>query len=414
MSRDDHFDMITDADAFHALCDQIRQADVVGVDTEFVSEDSYDPELCLIQVKVGDRLALIDPLQIPDVSAFWQALVEAPVETVIHGGREELLFCLRATGRRPHRLLDLQVAAGLLGLAYPIGYANLCKKVLDIDPGKGEQRTDWRRRPLSQHQLRYAAEDVRHLHALREYLRRELDARDRLPWLDAEMEAWQHDIEREAGRERWQRVKGSNGLKPKQLAVLRGLWRWREAAGKQRDVRPKRVLRDDLLCALARRASKDEEQMRRIRGFERPDLRRLIPAMQRAIGEALDLDPSEWPRPSAAPERDDPKVDLLCQLMVLGMHHACQQAEVAPSLVASHKDLRKMVRERLAATSAQAETNQGADDEEDSLPLLSGWRAEVVGEPLAALLAGRVSVRIANLQAENPLVFEPLPASIDG
>jgi ribonuclease D len=134
------------------FCNSLRDANIIGFDTEFVSEDTFRPDLCLIQVVSGNRLAVIDPKAVADVTPFWELLATGNHETVVHAGREELRFCLSATGRRPHDLFDLQIAAGLVGIEYPAAYSTLVRKILNSTLPKGETRSNWRRRPLSQRQ----------------------------------------------------------------------------------------------------------------------------------------------------------------------------------------------------------------------------------------------------------------------
>ena len=129
---------ITTAEQFAKFVDRLADAETIAFDTEFVSEHTYRSDLCLIQVAVGSELAVIDPLAVGDVTAFWQAIAAGSHETIVHAGREELVFCLAATGRRPSRLFDIQIAAGLVGYEYPAGYGALMAKLL------GERRAEGR------------------------------------------------------------------------------------------------------------------------------------------------------------------------------------------------------------------------------------------------------------------------------
>jgi ribonuclease D len=147
------------------FCRDVSRADRIAFDTEFVSEDTYRPHLCLVQVAAAGKLAVIDPLAVSDLRPFWELLVDPQRETIVHAGREELLFCVATVGRPPARLFDLQIAAGLVGYEYPAGYGSLMSKLLGVRAQKGETRTDWRKRPLSPQQLDYALDDVRYLEA---------------------------------------------------------------------------------------------------------------------------------------------------------------------------------------------------------------------------------------------------------
>ena len=150
--------------------DAITRAPVVGLDTEFIGESTYEPELCLVQVSTTEAIYLIDPLARMDLRQFWAALTAPEREVIAFAARQEMLFCLRYAGRLPGRVFDPQLAAGLVAYPYPTSYGNLVQQALGETLAKGETLTDWRQRPLSRQQLQYAAEDVRHLLPLRDHL----------------------------------------------------------------------------------------------------------------------------------------------------------------------------------------------------------------------------------------------------
>jgi ribonuclease D len=395
------FQTIDREEDFEALCHQVATAPFVGLDTEFISENSYRPELCLIQVAVGEgegeeRLAVVDPLALPTVEPFWRAVLEREGATVIHGGREEVLFAWRATGQVPPSLVDLQVAAALSGYGYPLGYGPLVQQVLGRKVASGEARTDWRRRPLSQQQLSYAVDDVRHLAAAYGQLRQHLETRQRAPWLAEEMAAWTAEVVAGETASRWRRTKGAGRLPRRALAVLKALWHWRDARAESLDRPPRRVLRDDLLVELARRGSGEPDRIRSIRGMERGDYQRLIPEMAGVIRKALETPPASWPAPFSQ-ERESPRLKVLTQILSLALQAAAEDAGVAASLVGTLSDLRALIRHR--------EGEPGCE-----LPRLAqGWRAEVVGSTLEEVLDGRVALRIRDAQAGQPLAFESWP-----
>ena len=148
----------------------IRDSAIVGIDTEFVGESSYEPELCLLQVATSDAIWLVDPLAGIDLSEIWQALTDPDREIVAFAARQDLLFGLRFAGRLPGRLFDSQIAAGLLGFGYPLSHTNLVQKVINVRVQGGEAYSDWRKRPLSKRQSEYAADDVRQLLTIRRAL----------------------------------------------------------------------------------------------------------------------------------------------------------------------------------------------------------------------------------------------------
>jgi len=392
-----HQTITTDSE-LKKLCEQLSTEPTIAFDTEFVSEDSYRPELCLVQVAAGECLAVIDPQKINDMAPFWHLLASEGHETLVHAGREELLFCLGSVGRPPARLFDVQIAAGLVGFEYPAGYGSLMFKLLGQRLNKGETRTDWRRRPLSDMQIEYALDDVRYLHLMANKLRERLDRLGRREWLTTEMAAWMSDVEASRSGERWWRVSGISGLSRRSLAIVRELWRWREREAEKRGSPTRRVLRDDLLVELAKRRNADLRQIRALRGMERGDLQRVMPQIAAAVEHALALPDDECPLPS---HRESPaQLAVLGQFLSSALGSICRAAELAPSIVGTASDVRDLVAYRLGLS----------DDEHRGEPpvLGRGWRAEVVGRLIDDLLSGKLAVRIGDPRADEPLVFEPV------
>jgi ribonuclease D len=395
-----HEHITTDRD-LAKFCQELADAPSISFDTEFVSEHTYRPQLCLVQVAAGDRLAVIDPLPIRDVTPFWKLLAAPGHETIVHAGREELLFCAAAVGRPPERLFDVQIAAGLVGFDYPAGYGSLISKLLGQRLHKGETRTDWRRRPLSTDQIEYALDDVRYLQEIAKRLRARLDQLGRTGWMDSEMAAWQSDVEATRSNERWWKVSGTSGLSRRSLAVVRELWRWRESEAEKRDCPTRRVLRDDLIIELAKRRSPDVKQIRAVRGMERGDLQRALPQLAAAVGRALALPDNECP---AHMQREGPsQLAVLGQFLSSALSSICRTAELAPSIVGTASDVRDLVAYRLGLAES---------DDLGTPPVLGhGWRAEVVGRLIDDLLAGKLAVRVRDPRSADPLAFEPMGES---
>ena len=353
---------ITTQDQLATFCRVLATARQIAFDTEFVSEDTYRPQLCLIQVAVEDRLAVIDPLEVRDLVPFWNALASGEHETIVHAGRQEVEFSLSAIGRPPRQLFDVQIAAGMIGLEYPASYGTLVAKILGHATLKGETRTDWRRRPLSEKQIEYALVDVDHLALLRERLGQRLARLKRTGWCDDEMAAWLADIQDARGRERWRKVAGSSGMPPRGLAVVRELWTWRKHEAERRNCPVRRVLRDDLIVELARRRSVDAKQIRAIRGMERGDLARAFPDLSAAIGRALALPDDQCPR--IVRTDNNSQLSLLGQFLSSALSSICRAAEVAPSIVGTASDVRDLIAYKLA----------GGKGRPDARPRLEGRR----------------------------------------
>jgi ribonuclease D len=280
-------------------------------------------------------------------------------------------------------------------LEYPSSYGKLITRLLDTALTKGETRTDWRRRPLSERQIEYALQDVVYLRPLFETLSAELADLRRMAWMREEMESWQSEMEAAETRENWWRVSGTSGLSEKSMVIVRELWRWREGEAERQNRPPRRILRDDLIVELARRGKADVKQIRAIRGIERAVAQRHFPILADRIRRALEVPRSEWP--SSNNKRFPSHGNLVSQFISTALSSICRAKRLAPSLVGTVQDVRDLVEYRLS----------GAEAANDPLPALArGWRAEVVGRTIDDLLAGRLAVRIRDPKADEPLALE--------
>ncbi len=382
-------------DELARFCEQIRDEPLIGFDTEFVAEDSYRTELCLIQVTAGSHLAIIDTIACRDVEPFWRVLAAPGHETLVHAGREEFRFCHNAIGQRPCGWFDIQLAAGMVGMEFPAAYSTLVSRVLGESLKKGETRTDWRRRPLTQRQIDYALLDVVYLTDIHAHLVKRLTEMERLAWLREELELWQSNLEHVGNTEQWRRVSGIAGLNARQLAIVRELWRWRESEAEQRNRPAKRILRDDLIIELSRRQTAAPDRIRAIRGLERRDIQKHVGSLAKAIDRALRLPDDECPRPPRRNNRQP--LTLLGQFLATALSAVCRESQIAPNLVGGAQDIRDLVAFRLNLD------KRGTDE----LPALAkGWRADVVGHTIDELLAGEIAVRVESPLSDQPLALE--------
>ncbi len=379
------------------LCGRLARADRIGIDTEFVSEDTFRPELCLIQVATKDFLAVIDPYRAGDLTKFWKMLADGNHVTIVHAAREELNFALNACSRPPANLFDTQLAAGFCSAEYPSSYGSVVTRFVNARPAKGEQRTDWRRRPLTEDQIDYALEDVRYLLPLYDALQRKLKQLNRLEWLAEEMERWLAEVQDSRDRPRWRRVSGVGNLSPRSLAIVRELWMWRRDEAERRDLPPRRILRDDLIVELAKRKSDEVERIRAVRGMHRgmkqEMLLELAACIRRGMEAPLD-DIAREPR-EAMPSQ----LNLLGQFLSPALSSICRSANVATSLAGTATDVRDLIAYRLGFANA---------DSDEPPVLAAGWRAELVGHLIEELLSGKKSIRIEDPLSEHPLAFDPV------
>jgi len=282
-----NYQLVTTDDQLRALCETISSAETIAFDTEFISENTYRPQLCLLQVAAGPTLAIIDTLSVGDLTPFWQLVCEGNHKTIVHAGREEMGFCLRAIGKIPANLYDVQIASSLIGLEYPAGYRTLVKKILQESPAKDQTRTDWQRRPLSKKQLQYALGDVLYLEEMERKITAQLEKLGRRSWLQEEMQSWIEQVCESHERKQWRRVSGISGLSRRNKAIVRELWFWREKTAEKRNLPVRRVLRDDLIIELAKHPTSNSDQITSIRGMDRGDLRKVIPEIAACVKRGL-------------------------------------------------------------------------------------------------------------------------------
>jgi ribonuclease D len=380
------------------FCRRLSQADRIGIDTEFVSEDTFRPELCLVQVAAADVLAVIDPYRAGDLGPLWRLLGEGRHVTIAHAAREEVNFALTSCGQPPAKLFDSQIAAGFCSNEYPASYGSVVQRFLNVRPAKGEQRTDWRRRPLTEDQIAYALEDVRYLLPLHETLVRRLERLNRLNWLTEETDAWLKEVGEARDRPRWRRVSGIGNLSPRSLAIVRELWTWRQRQAERRDVPPRRVLRDDLLVELAKRKSDNVEKIRAVRGMQRSMKRETMEELAACVRRGLEASLAGIER--RAHEAMPSQLNLLGQFLSPALSSICRNANVATSLAGTATDVRDLIAYRLGF---------GGGDGKQPLPLLArGWRAQLVGHLIDELISGHKSIRIVDPLSEHPLGFDPV------
>ncbi len=387
-------DIVTTPQQLADCCAFLEDCSAIGFDTEFVGEETYHPRLCLVQVATPSRLLLIDPLSAGPLDAFWRLIVDPARTVVVHAGREEVRLCRLWSGQPPGNLFDLQLAAGLCGLTYPLGHGPLVNQVLGARLAKGETLTEWRRRPLTPEQIRYAFDDVRFLLALWEKLTARLNKFGRLDWAREEFArlATLTDPEDPAAEERWRKLKGIGSLDRRRLAVVRALFTWREQRAAERNRPARTIVRDDLIVEIARRNPVRARDLQVVRGLHHRDLEAIVAVVQ----EARQLPLEQCPETVGRVE-DPPQLNLVANILISVLGDLCVRRKLAANLVASNTDIRTLVRCRMA---------------NEPLPegstLMRGWRAKHVLPDLLAVLEGRRAVRIDDASKEAPLDYAEL------
>jgi ribonuclease D len=389
-------EIITTPAQLKGLLEHLRAIGRFAFDTEFVSEDTFEPVLCLIQVATRERLAVIDPLAVRDVLPFWDVVLDPAVEVVMHAAGEDLRICHIRTQALPQRVFDVQMAAGLAGLSYPLSLVNLVGQVLGISLAGSETRTDWRHRPLTAAQLNYALDDVRHLLELADYFTGRLAELNRTAWAEAEMGDFIESIAQRADEDRWRRLPGLHQLSRRSLEMARRLGEWREDEARRQNRPLRQVVRDDLLVAIAKRQPRTRRDLEALRDFNRPALLNRSNEILAVVEQARAVPEAELPE--LPPRHEEPPgLSTVTNLLSAALAQCCVQNQLAGSLVANVADLKQLVRWHLGGR-------------KDSHPpaLLQGWRGELCGSLLLNVLEGKLALRVVDPESEFPVAIEEL------
>jgi ribonuclease D len=373
------------------LARRAREAGRLGIDTEFMGEGRYRPELCLVQISLPDgdaqlgEVTLLDPLADDpfDPSPLAEVLADPAVEIVLHAGRQDVGLLRRLWRCEIRNVFDTQVAAGFAGMRAQLSYEGLLREVLDVRLRKTASFTRWDRRPLSPEQLEYAREDVLHLLALAEALQERLREIGRLDWAREEC-AYLEGISDERDLHMiFSRLPRVNSLDPSQRAVARELVEWRERLAERGNRPVSSVLQDATLVEIAKRRPQTSERLSQIRGLHESTLRRRGRDILEAVARGRERDgiPVEGERPTQPDAADAP----LIALSAARARARAASAGLAYELLATRADLQRIV------TAVRSDDGSAGDAE---VRTLQGWRREVVGAELLDLLAGRRSLRV--------------------
>jgi ribonuclease D len=369
-----------------AACKELAKSDFITIDTEFLRETTFWPELCLIQMASLTTEVIIDPLAKDiDLAPFFELMANPNVLKVFHAARQDIEIIFHRGGLIPHPIFDTQVAAMVCGFGDSVSYDQLISRTKGVQIDKSSRFTDWSRRPLSEKQLDYALADVTHLRDAYIYLKAELEREGRSSWLSEEMDILEsretYDMHPD---DAWQRLK-MRLRKPQELATLKYVAAWREREARSRNVPRSRVLKDDAIYEIAQQQPKDTEALSRLRtipkGWERSAAGT---AVLEAVNTALALPKAEMPhvpRHTQAPEGAAAAVELLKVLLKL----ISEKHGVAPKVIANSEDLDKIA----------------ADGEKAEVAALNGWRRELFGAPALQLIKGEIALRFVGKKVDT-------------
>jgi len=342
MSKTPEHLYIDTSEALEQLCASLQELPYIAIDTEFLRERTYRPELCLVQIKHEELLACIDTLVIKDLSALVGLLMTPSVVKVFHAASQDLEIFYLLCGEVPKPIFDTQLAAPLLGYNEQIGYGNLVNEHLSIELAKSHTRADWTRRPLPKDQIAYALDDVIYLERLYLDMHKQLESQSRLSWLAPEFAQWEdkNKYDQPAG-ERWKKIRNVQRYKGAALAVIQQLAKWREIKARETNQPRNWLIKDDVLIALAQQQPTDENDLGHIRSLDRKTRDRFGKEIVSIINEAKTLTPEPLP-PFAKKLKLDAANLAKVQLLNAWVHHRASELNIAAGLLAPQKMLEKM------------------------------------------------------------------------
>ncbi|MCB1384342.1 MAG: ribonuclease D [Nitratireductor sp.] len=372
--------MITTTEDLKAACLHLANAPFVTVDTEFIRESTFWPELCLIQCATpkdnGGDAYIIDPLSGSiDLAPFFELMADVNVVKVFHAARQDIEIVYKLGNLIPHPVFDTQVAAMVCGYGDSISYDQLVFKVTGAQVDKSSRFTDWRRRPLTEKQLDYAIADVTHLRTVYQKLKANLEEQGRTNWVSEEMDTLTSpDTYEMLPENAWKRLK-LRVRKPRELLMLMELARWRELEAQANNMPRGRIIKDEAIYELAGNPPGELADLDRFRGLSRGfDRNRwgeaLVALSGKVLAVAKDSLP-KLPRPKHAPEGCSAATEMLKLLLKL----TAEKEGVAAKVIATVDELEKIA----------------ADDDADVLAL-KGWRRDVFGQQALKLKHGKLAI----------------------
>ncbi|HTV69361.1 MAG TPA: ribonuclease D [Rhizobiaceae bacterium] len=370
--------LITAQKDLEAVLSELSKSAFVTVDTEFIRETTFWPELCLIQMAAPGVTALIDPLS-PDIdlTPFFELMANERVTKVFHAARQDIEIVFHLGGLIPHPVFDTQVAAMVCGFGDSVSYDQLVQKITGERLDKSSRFTDWRHRPLSDKQLDYALADVTHLIDVYNHLKGELERENRGHWLNEEMDVLTaRETYDPHPEDAWRRLK-MRVRKPQELAVVQAVAAWREREARERNVPRGRIIKDEAIYEIAQQQPRDAAALARLRttpkGWERSQT---ATQLIQVVNSALDVPKEQLPKLPKQPQLQEGS-SAAGELLRVLLKIVAEKEGVAPKVLASSDDIEKIA----------------SEGERADVPALTGWRREVFGETALKLVRGEIALR---------------------
>ena len=376
---------INTPDQLAALCERIKKESWLALDTEFLREKTYYPKFCLLQIATPEWVACIDPIALPQLDDLFDALYNPAIVKVFHSCRQDLEIFYQATGKIPAPVFDTQIAAPLLGFQDNPGYAMLVSSLLSINLNKAHTRADWSKRPLTEAQIEYAADDVIYLCRIYQLMVKKLTELGRIDWLKQDFaELTNPALYAVEPEKAWFKIRGKNKLTGKQLSIIQTLAQWREKTAQTED-RPKSwLLRDELLFDLAKLQPESVAELANVRGINERSVNRYGKELCQLISTAKNRPPlplNEKDGLAKKTQQQEAILDILTSLVRI----RAEENSLNPAILATRKDLEGLL----------------FNDEE--CPLLHGWRFTMAGRELIGLLKGEL---LLGIESEKLAIIE--------
>ncbi len=374
--------VISDTAELKTLCQALSGETFITVDTEFIRERTYYPQLCLIQL-AGEKIeAAIDPLaEGMDLSAFFELMANEKLLKIFHAAKQDVEIFLHLNGAIPTPLYDTQVAAMVCGFGESVGYESLVNKLLGEELDKSSRYTDWAARPLTQRQIDYAISDVTYLRDIYDMLKERVHEQGRDAWIAEDMAEMNdrsyYEVDPDA---LWRKIKYKN-RRPEHLNRVRAVSQWREDTAKEKNLPRGRIFNDDTLLRIASLAPKILEEMEAIRGITKHLSPRRRQWLLDALLEADALPKEQWPKDEKRKSILKPEQQAALEVLKILLKMRCSQDDVASRLVANKDELTAFVADK---------------QERSSIHFMHGWRYEVFGQYAEAFIDGKLALRYSD------------------
>ncbi len=372
------YEYIDDDAALVQFCAALERSAWCAIDTEFIRESTYYPELALIQIASEERLACIDPLALTELEPLARLLVDPNLIKVFHSSSQDLEILFQKFGQVPAPVFDTQIAAAVLGYSHQISYADLVQQITGVALEKKHTRANWMRRPLLRDELDYAMDDVRYLLAVYRELEQRLEQSRRRAWIERDLRAISDaDNYRVDTPSLWKRLKGVQKLKGERLQIASALCQWREQVAQQQN-RPRRwIAKDDAIVEIARQKPADRAALARIPELAEKTMKRHGDKILQIVAQAQKVDAADWPRHEKFQSLDTRQMALGDCLMAL-CRVIADDNDIALATLATRKDIDGLI------------VNQ------KSSRLAQGWRFAMAGEQLLEFVHGQAEIGVVN------------------